>query len=193
MKRQLMSRIASLRKLAGITQLELSRQAGVTENTVQNWEKGRMGLDQIERVLGFCQALNCQPEDLIEIELVAKDLPSSPPKNSESSLEDTCQVIGTHKPASSDNIPKSNIAELRKKAGLTQLELSRRAGVTENTVQNWERGRLGLVQVERVVGFCKALNCKVEDLIEYVLVEDTTEMIEAKLNDQKNTMKKSVK
>jgi transcriptional regulator with XRE-family HTH domain len=193
MKRQLMSRIAFLRKLAGLTQLELSRQAGVTENTVQNWEKGRMGLDQIERVLGFCQALNCQPEDLIEIELVAKDLPSSPPKNSESSLEDTCQVIGTHKPASSDNIPKSNIAELRKKAGLTQLELSRRAGVTENTVQNWERGRLGLVQVERVVGFCKALNCKVEDLIEYVLVEDTTEMIEAKLNDQKNTMKKSVK
>jgi transcriptional regulator with XRE-family HTH domain len=193
MKRQLMSRISSLRKLAGITQLELSRQAGVTENTVQNWEKGRMGLDQIERVLGFCQALNCQPEDLIEIELVVKDPPSSPPKNNESCLEDTRQVMGTDKLANSDNIPKSNIAELRKKAGLTQLELSRRAGVTENTVQNWERGRLGLVQVERVVGFCKALNCKVEDLIEYVLVEDTTELIEAKSNDQKNIMKKSVK
>lgn len=193
MKRQLTSRIASLRKLAGITQLELSRQAGVTENTVQNWEKGRMGLDQIERVLGFCQALNCQPEDLIEIELVAQDQPSSPPKDSESCLDDTRKVIGTDKPASSDNIPKSNIAELRKKAGLTQLELSRRAGVTENTVQNWERGRLGLVQVERVVGFCKALNCKVEDLIEYVLVEDTAERIEAKSNDQGSIMKKSVK
>lgn len=63
---------------------------------------------------------------------------------------------------------KSKIAELRKKTGLTQLELSQLVGVTENTVQNWESGRAGLDQIDRVIRFCKALNCQVEDLIEYL-------------------------
>lgn len=57
---------------------------------------------------------------------------------------------------------------LREKAGLTQLELSRLVGVTESTIQNWESGRTGTDHIERIVRFCKALNCQVEDLIEYV-------------------------
>lgn len=57
---------------------------------------------------------------------------------------------------------------LREKAGLTQLELSRLVGVTESTIQNWESGRTGTEHIERIVRFCKALNCQVEDLIEYV-------------------------
>ncbi|MEA5513924.1 helix-turn-helix transcriptional regulator [Nodularia sp. UHCC 0506] len=62
--------------------------------------------------------------------------------------------------------PKPRIALLREKAGLTQLELSRLVGVTESTVQNWESGRTGTDHIERIVRFCKALNCQVEDLIE---------------------------
>ncbi len=62
--------------------------------------------------------------------------------------------------------PKPRIAFLREKAGLTQLELSRLVGVTESTIQNWESGRTGTNHIERIVKFCKALNCKVEDLIE---------------------------
>jgi len=62
-------------------------------------------------------------------------------------------------------IPK--IAQLREKAGLTQLELSRRIGVTETTIQNWEKGRAGMEQIERVIKLCKALDCELEDLIEY--------------------------
>ncbi len=63
---------------------------------------------------------------------------------------------------------KPRIALLREKAGLTQLELSRLVGVTESTIQNWESGRTGTDHIERVIRFCKALNCQVEDLIEYV-------------------------
>nr|WP_199330973.1 helix-turn-helix transcriptional regulator [Calothrix sp. FACHB-1219] len=57
---------------------------------------------------------------------------------------------------------------LREKAGLTQLELSRLVGVTESTIQNWESGRTGTDHIERIIRFCKALNCQVEDLIEYM-------------------------
>jgi transcriptional regulator with XRE-family HTH domain len=63
---------------------------------------------------------------------------------------------------------KPRIAQLREKVGLTQLELSRIVGVTETTVQNWESGRSGVDQIERIIRFCKALNCQVEDLIEFV-------------------------
>lgn len=63
---------------------------------------------------------------------------------------------------------KPRIAFLREKAGLTQLELSRLVGVTESTIQNWESGRTGTEHIERIIRFCKALNCQVEDLIDYV-------------------------
>ncbi|MBD2773146.1 helix-turn-helix domain-containing protein [Iningainema tapete] len=63
---------------------------------------------------------------------------------------------------------KPRIAILREKAGLTQLELSRLVGVTESTIQNWESGRTGTDHIERIIKFCKALGCQVEDLIEYV-------------------------
>jgi transcriptional regulator with XRE-family HTH domain len=63
---------------------------------------------------------------------------------------------------------KPRIAFLREKAGLTQLELSRLVGVTESTIQNWESGRTGTDHIERIVKFCKALGCQVEDLIEYI-------------------------
>jgi transcriptional regulator with XRE-family HTH domain len=69
--------------------------------------------------------------------------------------------------------PKPRIALLREKAGLTQLELSRLVGVTESTIQNWESGRTGTDHIERIIRFCKALNCQVEDLIEYK--DETTE------------------
>ncbi len=63
---------------------------------------------------------------------------------------------------------KPRIAFLREKAGLTQLELSRLVGVTESTIQNWESGRTGTEHIERIIRFCKALNCQVEDLVQYI-------------------------
>lgn len=61
-----------------------------------------------------------------------------------------------------------NIAELRDKAGLTQRELSILVGVTENTIQNWERGRSVVEQILRLIRLCDVLGCRLEDLIKYV-------------------------
>jgi transcriptional regulator with XRE-family HTH domain len=199
MERQLKSRIAFLRQQKNLTQLELSRLARVTENTVQNWEKGRAGLEQIERVRGFCEALKCQVENLIEVEPKPKTSSASLQGATGSWLDETQKAMGTDKSVQPSDFPKPKIAELRQKAGLTQLELSRRAGVTENTVQNWESGRLGIVQIERVLGFCQALNCKVGDLIEYVSVaeppfEITDSVADTNLSSSKEPdMKKTAK
>ena len=61
-----------------------------------------------------------------------------------------------------------NIAELREKAGLTQRELSLYVRVTENTIQNWEKGRSLVEQILRLIRLCEVLGCKLEDLIKYV-------------------------
>jgi transcriptional regulator with XRE-family HTH domain len=167
MEKQLKSRIAILRQQKGWTQLMLSREAGVTENTVQNWEKGRAGLEQIERVIGFCKALNCQVEDLIEVK----------PRPETSAEAD--------KSVQASNILKSNIAKLREKAKLTQRQLAFDAKVTENTVQNWESGRLGIAQIERVLGFCKALQCTVEELVESLPPDILNSVPEVNLSSSK--------
>lgn len=64
----------------------------------------------------------------------------------------------------------SNVATLRKQAGLTQRELADLVGVTESTIRNLENNRNGVEQIERVVKLCRALKCSAEDLINYVEV-----------------------
>ncbi len=84
---------------------------------------------------------------------------------------------------------KPRIAFLREKAGLTQLELSRLVGVTESTIQNWESGRTGTDHIDRIVKFCKALGCQVDELIDYV--SDATDEQTAKptsLSDIRNLL-----
>lgn len=59
------SQIAQLREQLGLTQLELSQLLEITENTVANWERGRSGVECIERVVKLCKIFACNPEDLI--------------------------------------------------------------------------------------------------------------------------------
>ena len=69
----------------------------------------------------------------------------------------------------------SKVAELRKQASLTQLQLAQAVGVTESTISNWESGRNALVWFERIAKLCATLNCAPSDLIAYVEAEDTGE------------------
>jgi DNA-binding transcriptional regulator YiaG len=59
----------------------------------------------------------------------------------------------------------SNLAVHRQRVGMTQRELSIALDMTEVTVQNWERGRVGAMQIQRVVGLCGLLDCPVEALV----------------------------
>ncbi|BAZ71231.1 XRE family transcriptional regulator (plasmid) [Fischerella sp. NIES-4106] len=63
--------------------------------------------------------------------------------------------------------PKSRVAELRDKAGLTQAQLAVLVGVTTNTIQNWEKEN-GLDQLERYLKLAEIFGCEVSDLVEYV-------------------------
>ncbi len=66
--------------------------------------------------------------------------------------------------------PQSNIKKLREGQNLTQAQLAVFIGVSENTIQNWEKN-IGLANLEKVIRLCTTLNCKVEDLINYVDAE----------------------
>ncbi|MBW4621323.1 MAG: helix-turn-helix domain-containing protein [Cyanosarcina radialis HA8281-LM2] len=105
MEKKAKPRIASLRDKSGLTQLELSRLVGVTETTIQNWESGRTGTDQIERIIKFCKALGCQVEELIEY----VEAPSS--------LSDVHKLLGTDKPSATTN-NKERVTETRSDNGL---------------------------------------------------------------------------
>ncbi|MEM1256562.1 MAG: helix-turn-helix transcriptional regulator [Cyanobacteria bacterium P01_H01_bin.21] len=66
---------------------------------------------------------------------------------------------------SSDKHSPTRIAELRKRAHLTQIELADRVGVTETTIANWENGRAD-DWIERIALLCDALECSIQDLLE---------------------------
>jgi|GEM_PF-3529504 len=59
------SKISTLRERLGMTQQQLAVFVGVTTNTIQNWEKGTSGVDQIEKFLKLCAVLDCELQDLI--------------------------------------------------------------------------------------------------------------------------------
>ncbi|NJL81889.1 MAG: helix-turn-helix transcriptional regulator [Chloroflexaceae bacterium] len=65
-KTRVVSRIAELREATGMTQQQLAVLVGVTTNTIQNWEKGKSGVEQIEKFLKLCVVLDCNLADLVE-------------------------------------------------------------------------------------------------------------------------------
>lgn len=60
-----MPKIAALREAKKLTQLELAKKVGVTETTIANWEKGRSGIEWLDRIIRLCKALDCTPEELL--------------------------------------------------------------------------------------------------------------------------------
>lgn len=69
----------------------------------------------------------------------------------------------------------SKVAELRKRAGLTQRQVAIKLDVTESTIANWEQGRNALTWFERVAKLCEVLNCSPNELFGYVEVGEDGE------------------
>lgn len=131
------TRIAELRDRKGLTQRALAIQLNVTENTIQNWEKGKAGFEQIVRVIKLAHALECDWKTWV----------TSPP----------------------------NIAQLRDRVHLTQRALALHLGVTENTIQNWEKGKAGFEPILRVVKLAHCLGCDLKDLINWDSIQDVSQ------------------
>lgn len=56
------------------------------------------------------------------------------------------------------------LRQLREAAGLTQIQLALRVGVTQGTIAHWERGAR-LPQVENLVKISNVLGCGVDELL----------------------------
>lgn len=70
--------------------------------------------------------------------------------------------------------PDTNLQILRKKAGLSQKQLAEFSGVPLRTIQQYEQRQKNInkAQSEYLIMLSKALYCKSEDLIEYVVEND---------------------
>lgn len=56
------------------------------------------------------------------------------------------------------------LRQLREAAGLTQIQLALRVGVTQGTIANWERGARR-PQLENLVRISNILGCGVDELL----------------------------
>lgn len=62
------SKIAELRKQAGLTQRQLADAVGVDPSTIRNWERNRAFIETLVRVSKLCEVLSCETADLYEVE-----------------------------------------------------------------------------------------------------------------------------
>lgn len=53
------------------------------------------------------------------------------------------------------------------KAGINKYVLSRKTNIRYDTICNYCKGNVTLINVEYLKIFCNILNCKIEDIIEY--------------------------
>lgn len=63
----------------------------------------------------------------------------------------------------------TRLQSCRKKAGLTQPELSEKSGVNLRTLQQYELGtkNINKASVQNVIALARALGCKLQDILEY--------------------------
>lgn len=57
-------RVAAIRTKRGITQRQLARQLGITEQTIQNWEHGRHNIP-VARIRDLAHALGCEEAEFL--------------------------------------------------------------------------------------------------------------------------------
>lgn len=63
-----------------------------------------------------------------------------------------------------DNI-SARLKELRKREGLSQMQLAVKMQTTVHSIQQWEQ-RIALPSLDSLMRLCTALDCEIEDIIE---------------------------
>lgn len=58
------------------------------------------------------------------------------------------------------------LARARRDAGLTQQELSQRAGVPQSVISDIENGKTAYPRVDTAIALSRVLNCTVDELFE---------------------------
>lgn len=56
------------------------------------------------------------------------------------------------------------VKEIRKKSGMSQIELCRKAGVSRQTLSSIEVGKINNVTIKTLQKIAKALSCRVSDI-----------------------------
>lgn len=59
------------------------------------------------------------------------------------------------------------LEDVIKKNGITKYRLSRITNIRYDTICNYCKGNVTLINVEYLKIFCNVLNCKIEDIIQY--------------------------
>lgn len=62
---------------------------------------------------------------------------------------------------------KFKLNEVLEKSSLNKYRLSKITNIRYDTICNYCKGNVTLINVEYLKIFCSVLNCKIEDLIEY--------------------------
>lgn len=80
---------------------------------------------------------------------------------------------------------KCNLAEIRMNHGLSQKKLSEICNIRHGTISEMESGKAKAYTIKNLNALCKALNCKISDLIEYSEDLDKPNTIQIKHCNQK--------
>ena len=90
----------------------------------------------------------------------------------------------------------SRLKKYRKERGLTQVQLAEKAGVSRDSIINYENGRRKNPPIEVVMKICKALNCEWHDFFPYgrkiTVISDTDGVVKEEYEENAETMERDI-
>lgn len=136
------------RRAKEMSQGMLAKMVGVTPSAISSYERNVKN-PSIRMAFKIADVLNESVEKLWGEEYKTKKITlDNPPK---------CVIMNTNMP------PKSRLAEIRQKTGLTQKELANKSGVSLNMISYIERG-VRVPRIEIAKKLCKALGVTLNDI-----------------------------